>query len=82
MGDAGNRFTNWDLMLIPNGGRVVNVVAPGVVNMTNQSNKAFRDWLMKNHTVRAMVTLPSAGIRKQGKQIPYRHRRGRLNSIR
>ena len=69
MGDAGNRFTNWDLMLIPNGGRVVNVVAPGVVNMTNQSNKAFRDWLMKNHTVRAMVTLPPQAYESRGSKF-------------
>lgn len=55
-GDLGNRFLNWDLRSLPDGGRLVYITSPGVID--NKQNAAFRKWLQENHTVRAMIKFP------------------------
>lgn len=55
-GDLGNRFLLWDLRSLPEGGRLVYIVSPGVID--NQQNSPFRQWLKENHTVRAMIKFP------------------------
>lgn len=57
-GDLGNRFINFDLRRLKDGGRLVSVVSPGVVDPSNKVNAPFRQWLEKNHTVVAMIVLP------------------------
>ena len=57
-GDLGNRFIAFDLRRLKDGGRLVSVVSPGVVDQTNKTNIPFRNWLATNHTVIAEIVLP------------------------
>lgn len=63
-GDLGNRFLLWDLRSLPEGGRLVYIVSPGVID--NQQNSPFRQWLKENHTVRAMIKFPEGVYDSRG----------------
>lgn len=67
IGDQGNRFFLWDLnSTVPDGGRVVHVTSPGVVDPTNSINGPFRTWLGEKHTIRAMILFPPQAYETRG----------------
>jgi hypothetical protein len=67
-GDLGNRFLNWDLRGLKDGGRLTYIVSGGVID--NQQNREFRKWLKENHTVLAMVKFPSGVYDTRGTKFP------------